>query len=181
METRVLVAYATKYGATAEIAQAIGETLRKAGMVVDVADVDAADAVITYDAVVLGSAVYAGHWRKEAVEFLEVQKAALADRPVWFFSSGPTSAGDPVEAMDGWRFPEGQQPLADQIGPRDIAVFGGCIDPDRLNLGEKLILKAVKAQTGDFRDWDAIDAWAAGIAKTLSKEVEAVEEPQATP
>lgn len=180
MENRVLVAYATKYGATAEIAQAIGETLRNAGMTVDVEDVDQADAATIYDAVVLGSAVYAGHWRKEAVEYLDVQKAALADRPVWLFSSGPTAEGDPVEAMDGWRFPEGQQPLADQIGPRDIAVFGGCIDPDKLNLGEKLILKAVKAQTGDFRNWDAIDAWAKGIAETLSEEVEAVEEPQAT-
>ena len=181
MEKRVLVAYATKYGATAEIAEAIGETLRKADMTVDVAEVEAAVAVATYDAVVLGSAVYAGHWRKEAVEFLDVEKTNLADRPVWFFSSGPTSEGDPIEAMDGWRFPEGQQPLADQIGPRDITVFGGCIDPDRLNLGEKLILKAVKAQTGDFRDWDAIDAWAAGIAETLAKEPEAVEELEATP
>lgn len=181
MEKRVLVAYATKYGATAEIAQAIGETLRKADMTVDVAEVEAAVAVPTYDAVVVGSAVYAGHWRKEAVEFLDVEKTNLADRPVWFFSSGPTSEGDPIEAMDGWRFPEDQQPLADLIGPKDITVFGGRIDPDKLNLGEKLILKAVKAQTGDFRDWDAINAWAAGIAETLSKMPEVVEEPVATP
>ena len=168
MDKRILVAYATKYGATAEIAQAIGETLRKTGATVDVAEVEAAVAVATYDAVVLGSAVYAGHWRKEAVEFLDVEKTNLADRPVWFFSSGPTSEGDPVVAMDGWRFPADQQPAADLIGPRDIAVFGGCIDPEKLNLGERLIIKAVKAQTGDFRDWDAIDAWAAGIAQTLT-------------
>ena len=180
MEKRVLVAYATKYGATAEIAQAIGDTLRKASLTVDVVEVDATAAVATYDAVVLGSAVYAGHWRKEAVEFLDVQKTNLADRPVWIFSSGPTSDGDPIEAMDGWRFPEAQQPLADLIGPKDITVFGGYIDPEKLNLGEKLILKAVKAQTGDFRNWDAIDAWAAGIAETLANMPEEVEEPVAT-
>ena len=134
MEKRVLVAYATKYGATAEIAQAIGDTLRKASLTVDVAEVDATAAVATYDAVVLGSAVYAGHWRKEAVEFLDVQKTNLADRPVWIFSSGPTSDGDPIEAMDGWRFPEAQQPLADFIGPKDITVFGGYIESLWLNV-----------------------------------------------
>lgn len=181
METRVLVAYATKYGATQEIAKAIGETLARAGLPVDVRDAGAVTQVADYSAVVLGSAVYAGHWRKEAVEFLEQQEAALAQRPVWIFSSGPTSEGDPVEVLDGWRFPEGQQPIADRIKPKDITVFGGCIDPGKLNLGEKLIIKAVKAQTGDFRDWDAIEAWAKGIAETLSTMPEEVEELVATP
>lgn len=180
MENKVLVAFATKYGATAEIAQAIGETLRKAGLLVDVLSAEAVRDLSPYSAVVLGSAVYAGSWRKEAVEFLETWQTALAARPVWLFSSGPTSEGDPVETLDGWRFPEAQQPIADKIGPKDIALFGGLIDPKRLNLGEKLILKAVKAQTGDFRNWDAINAWAKGIAATLSVEVEAADEPQAT-
>ena len=58
-----------------------------------------------YDAVVLGSAVYIGGWRKEAVKFLKDNEGALAERTVWVFSSGPAGEGDPVDLLDGWRFP----------------------------------------------------------------------------
>jgi len=167
MSGTVLVAYGTKYGATGEIAERIGETMRGADWQVTVAPVEQAGDPAQYGAVVLGSAVYAGAWRKEAVAFLEANEAALAQRPVWFFSSGPTGEGDPVALMDGWRFPEAQQPIADRIGPRDIAFFGGKIDTDKLNLAEKLLIKSLRAPVGDFRDWNAIDAWAAGIAQAL--------------
>ncbi len=169
MDDKVLVAYATKYGATAEIAGRLGQALQEAGLAVDVRPVDEVSDLTPYGAVVLGSAVYAGQWRKEAVTFLAANASALAERPVWLFSSGPTGAGEPVALLKGWRFPEAQQPIADRIRPRDIAVFGGQIDPEKLNLPEKLIVKAVKAPTGDFRDWRAIDAWAAAIADALQK------------
>jgi menaquinone-dependent protoporphyrinogen oxidase len=168
MTGRVLVAYGSKYGSTAEIAQAIAQVLQEKGFDVDVASADAAGSPVDYTATVLGSGVYAGMWRKEAIEFLESHEADLATRPVWLFSSGPTGEGDPVELLDGWRFPTAQQELADRISPRDVAVFHGCIDSDKLNLAEKLIVKAVKGQFGDFRDWDAIRQWAAGIATALS-------------
>ncbi|MCL4505492.1 MAG: flavodoxin domain-containing protein [Chloroflexi bacterium] len=94
MNNKVLVAYATKYGATAEIAEKIGQTLRSAGLQVDVVPANKVGNPGAYDAVVLGSAVYVGGWRKEAVAFLEANEAALKTRPVWFFSSGPTGEGD---------------------------------------------------------------------------------------
>lgn len=169
MTKKVLVAYATKYGATEGIAQAIGETLQEQGLDVDVVSADQVGDVQPYAAVVLGSAVYAGSWRKEAVALLEGQEAALAQRPVWLFSSGPTGEGDPVALMDGWRFPEAQQPIADRIGPRDIVFFHGAIDTEKLNLAERLLVKSLRAQVGDFRDWDAIRAWAAGIAAELDR------------
>jgi menaquinone-dependent protoporphyrinogen oxidase len=170
MDDRVLVAYATKYGATAEIAERIGQTLREAGLDATVRPADQVEDPTQYGAVVLGSAVYAGQWRKEAANFLQENEQALAARPVWLFSSGPTGEGDPVELMKGWRFPEGLQPTADRIAPRDIALFHGEIDMSELNLPEKLIVRALKAPAEDSRDWDEIAAWAQSIADTLQGE-----------
>ncbi len=137
MNNKVLVAYATKYGATAEIAERIGQTLRTSGIEVDVAPADQAGDPAGYSAVVLGSAVYAGSWRKEAAAYLEANEAALAGRPTWLFSSGPTGEGDAVELMKGWRFPEALQPIADRIQPRDIAFFHGEIDTQEAQPGRE--------------------------------------------
>ena len=168
MSEKILVAYATKYGATAEIAEAIGRALAEAGQSVDVLPVEQVRDLAPYSAVVLGSAVYAGNWRKEAATFLKEHEWELTERPVWLFSSGPSGEGDPVELMKGWRFPEAQRAVADRIGPRDIAFFHGKIDPKKLDLGERLIVKAITAPVGDYRDWEAISAWASDIARTVS-------------
>lgn len=167
---KILVAFGSKYGATAEIAEVIGQTLMDAGLQVDVIPAEQVQDPAPYAAVILGSAVYAGRWREEAVSFLEQHEALLRHRAVWLFSSGPTGEGDPVELMQGWRFPEAQRPLADRIGPRDIAFFHGLIDPDRLSLGERLLVRALRAPTGDFRDWEGICNWAGEIARALSEE-----------
>ena len=170
MNGRVLVAYATKYGATQEIAEAIGDVLRKAGVKADVLPAGRVTDVSSYRAAVLGSAVYVGQWRKEAVAFLETHEKALSDRPTWLFSSGPSGKGDPVQLMSGWKFPEAQKPIAERIHARDTALFHGSLDPEKLSLPEKLILKGIKAPTGDFRDWDAVRAWAQTIAEALKQQ-----------
>jgi len=167
MDTRVLVAYATKYGATTGIAEKIGQVILQAGMQTDVLPTDSVSDIASYKAIVLGSAVYVGQWRKEAVAFLEKNEKAMSKLPVWFFSSGPTGTGDPVQLMQGWRFPEAQQPIADRIQPRDTAFFHGVLDLTKLSLAEKLLIKGIKAPVGDFRDWDAITSWAAAIADAL--------------
>ena len=164
---RVLVAYATKYGATAEIAERIGEVLRQEGLQADVRPAAEVSDLSAYKAVVLGSAVYIGQWRKPAARFLMANEAELARKPVWLFSSGPTGKGDPTELTQGWRLPGKLQPIADRIGPRDVALFHGASDPDKLNLVEKWMLKNVKAPIGDFRDWELIAAWARAIAQEL--------------
>ena len=169
MDVQVLVVYATKYGATAEIAEKIGQVLGEAGLRADVLPADRVSDLTPYQAVVLGSAVYIGQWRKEAVKFLKANETVLAEKPMWLFSSGPTGEGDPVELAQGWRFPGKLQPIADRVRPRDVAIFHGAVDVGKLNLIEKWMLKNVKAPIGDFRDWDAITSWAAAIADALKK------------
>ena len=167
MDQKILLAYATKYGSTAEIVEKIGAVLRQAGLQTDVLPAGKVNDLASYKAVILGSAVYMGAWRKEAVNFLKTHEQALAGRAVWIFSSGPSGEGDPVKLTNGWRFPTALQPIADRIQPREIVLFHGNLDAKKLNFFEKWILNNVKAQTGDFRDWDAITAWASSIAKAL--------------
>jgi menaquinone-dependent protoporphyrinogen oxidase len=123
--------------------------------------------------VVLGSAVYMGQWRKEAARFLKANETALAGKPVWLFSSGPTNEGDVEELMAGWQLPGGLRPIADRIKPRNIATFHGAADVNKMNLFERWILKNVKSPVGDFRDWEAIAAWATAIVEELREEVSA--------
>jgi len=169
MNTRVLVAYASKYGATAEIAKQVGKVLSRAGLDADVLPVTSVAGLAPYEAVVLGSAVYAGQWRKEAADFLTSNELALGRLPLWLFSSGPTGKGDPRELMKGWQFPAALQPVVDRLQPRDLGLFHGTLDPRKLNLAEKLIIKGVKAPVGDYRDWESVDRWATGIAQALKQ------------
>ena len=170
MDDRVLVTYSSKHGATAGIAEKIGEVLREEGLAVDIEPVNGVSDLAPYDAVVLGSAVYVGRWRKEAAKFLRDREEELSGRPVWLFSSGPTGEGDPVETMNGWRFPENLKDVADRIGPQDMAVFLGAINLGALNLIERAAIRKVGAPVGDFRDWDAITEWAKSIAAYVCKE-----------
>jgi menaquinone-dependent protoporphyrinogen oxidase len=169
MDGQVLVAYATKYGATAEIAEKIGQVLRGAGLDADVLPVDRVGDLPSYKAVILGSAAYVGSWRKQAAAFLKANEKVLAGQLVWLFSSGPTGEGDPLELTQGWRLPKALQPIADRIQPRDIALFHGAVFREKLSLIEKWMIKMVNAPAGDFRDWEAIAAWATAIAETVQK------------
>lgn len=167
---RTLIAYASRYGSTREIAEAIGEVLDRRGVAADVRPAAEVAKLEGYDAVVLGSALYGGGWLDDAVEFLESFQEELARRSVWLFSSGPTEAGDPVAALGGWRFPEELAPLAGAIGARDTALFAGRIDPDQLSMQDWLINRSMRGAGGDFRDFAQIRTWAANVAHALSDE-----------
>ncbi len=168
MAGKLLVTYASKYGATQEIAEKMGEVLRQEGFQVDISRVNGVRDLSAYQAVILGSAVYIGKWQKEAVLFLQDNEKSLAELPVWLFSSGPTGDGDPAELLEGWRLPAELQPVAGRIHPRDIAVFGGYINPGKINFIEKSAIKnLVKKPFGDFRDWDNIINWTTQVAAEL--------------
>jgi menaquinone-dependent protoporphyrinogen oxidase len=172
MGNKVLVAFASKYGKTAEIAQRIGEVLTEAGLQNDVYPANRVKKSTDYQAVVLGSAVCIGMWRREAASFLKANEMDLAQKPCWFFSSGPTGEGDLEELLDGWKFPSGLRPAADRIQPRDIVVFRGAVDLQKLNGLERWMMSRVQAAEGDFRDWENIVAWAKGIAEEILLEKE---------
>ena len=169
MAKKVLVAYGSKYGGTREIAEKIGEVLKQDNLEVDVLSGDRIGDPAQYDVFVIGSGVYAGMWRKEAVNFVINNEKLLADKPVWIFSSGPTGEGDVKELMSGWEYPGKIRPAVESIKPRDITAFHGVVYPEKLTLLHKLMLKMVKAPSGDFRNWDTITDWAKSIATELKK------------
>lgn len=164
----ILVAYASKHGATKGIAERIAQTLRDRGSETDVVPIDGVEHLGTYDAAVLGSAVYYGSWMKEAVEFVRRNRVVLSERPVWLFSSGPLG----TEVHDTEEQPEELSELQAAIGARGHRLFFGALDPHTLSFPERMVVKAVRAPQGDFRDWDAIAAWATEIAGTLAPGVE---------
>ncbi len=156
----VLVACASKHGATAEIATALARDLCAHRLDVDVRSAEEVDGVGEYDAAVLGSAVYMGRWLPAAIAVVELYADELAKRPVWLFSSGPlgdTPSVDPKEIAE----------FQAAIHPRGHRTFVGSLDRHDLSFTERMIVKAVKAPDGDFRDWDDINTWAESIAQAL--------------
>jgi menaquinone-dependent protoporphyrinogen oxidase len=163
--TRVLVAYGTKNGATAEIAEAIGEALRQAGLAADVQLAKKVRDVTPYQAVIIGSSLYAGTWRRGPVRLLRKYRRLLAERSVWVFHSGPLPAeeggGIAPEDMEQ-PLPKSVAELATEIGAHDVVTFGGYLGPETPGFIAKAMYR--NGRGGDFRDFDRIRAWATGIA-----------------
>jgi menaquinone-dependent protoporphyrinogen oxidase len=161
MEMRILVAHASRHGATRVIATVVARVLERAGHAVDVLHVGEVGHLAEYDAVVVGSAVYHRHWLEEATTFVRTNREVLATRPVWLFSSGPLGSTPAVAPVE---LPELQR----TVGPRGHAVFPGALEVDRLSRRERLLRRLPRARRalpeGDFRDWDEIDRWAQDVA-----------------
>lgn len=161
---RVLVTAASKHGATSEIAAMIGSVLSAHGLDVTVQPPEKVDAIGDYQAVILGSGVYAGRWLGPAKTFVERHRDALSHMPVWLFSSGPV--GDPPKP-DG--DPADATALILATNARGHRVFAGRLDPSELNVAEKMVIKVVRAPSGDYRVVHEIQAWAEEIAQELSR------------
>jgi menaquinone-dependent protoporphyrinogen oxidase len=162
--SRILVAYASKHGATAEIAEAVADELRKADHEVDCSSAGDVGDVRTYDAVVVGSAVYMKRWRPEARHLLKRNSKALAERPLWIFSSGP--CGEKPDSS--WSEPPGIIKQADRLDVRAHTVFGGRLPVEPRNFMERAMVQNCPPEHRDLRDWDEIRAWARDIGNALS-------------
>jgi menaquinone-dependent protoporphyrinogen oxidase len=160
---KILIAFASRHGSTREIAQELAQELRVAGHSVRVRPIDEVTDIEQYDAAIIGSAVYMGNWLPEARRFVDEHRAHLAGMPIWLFSSGPLGADDPQPKGD----PAHIDALMQATQAHGHRVFIGKLDRSGLGPAERLLARVVKAPKGDFRDWDAIRAWAREIAMAL--------------
>lgn len=189
--TKVLVVYASRHGATRGIAERIGDVLRSEGLEADVAPADEVAGVGRADAVVVGSGVYMGSWLKEALDFIKRNEVTLADLPLWLFSSGPIPGSSKDKGPSGDLLEDALGPkdgpgsggrkkileITAATNPRDHRVFLGAFDPNDppKAITERFVRMMPAAKNilppGDFRDWDAIEAWAHEIAAELASPV----------
>ena len=169
---KVLVSAASRHGATSEVAEESARGLREAlnvrggegrdGVAVEVRPPEEMNSIEDYDAVVLGSAVYAGHWLEGARELAEHHACGLSERPTWLFSVGPI--GDPPKPEED---PVDVAGILEATKARGHRVFAGNLDRGKLGFAEKAIVLALWAPAGDFREWVAIRAWAKDIGAAL--------------
>jgi menaquinone-dependent protoporphyrinogen oxidase len=160
----VLVAVASRHGATQEIAEEIGKVIHQGGFAVDVVKLTGSSGYgplpdpAQYDAVVIGSAIYMGRWLGPARDFVANNIEVLTAKPVWAFSSGPIG-----EAKDA-----ASAGAADQVTPVDQRTFGGRLERDGLGFAERALVTVMRTADEDDRDWPEIRSWAEGIARTLT-------------
>jgi menaquinone-dependent protoporphyrinogen oxidase len=165
---KVLVAVASRHAATTEIAEVIGAELRASLAEVDpTAQVDVrgigtiAD-LEEYDAVLVGSAIYLGRWLKSARHFVAAHAGTLRRRPVWLFSSGPV--GEPLAPQ---LEPPELRALTLTCGANEHRLFAGRLRSADLQVGERVAVRAVHAEEGDYRDWEDIRDWGRQVADEL--------------
>jgi menaquinone-dependent protoporphyrinogen oxidase len=161
----VLVTYASKQGATGRLAERVAEVLRDRGLAVEVQPLKAVTDPTQYEAFVIGSAVYLGSWLKDATSFVERNQPVLAERPVWLFSRGPLGeAGVSPELAR----------IATAVHVREHRVFAGAPGRMKFDVPDLLVWGLPRngrlLMEGDFRDWPAVEAWAASIADQLESE-----------
>jgi menaquinone-dependent protoporphyrinogen oxidase len=162
----VLVAYASKRGSTAEIAETIAATLRREGLGVCLERAEDVSSLERYDAVVLGSAVYMKRWRGDARHFLKKHRKALRQTPFWAFSSGPVG-GDLSKDNPDWAEPPTIAAKVEELGGREHVVFGGCLPAEPKSFIERAMVEECPRELRDRRDWAEIRAWAQAIANAL--------------
>jgi menaquinone-dependent protoporphyrinogen oxidase len=153
----ILVAYASKKGSTAEIAQAIGKELQTSGHTADVIEIAKGASPAGHDAIVIGGPMYMG--KIDSVgKFVKRHSPELARVPVAGFVVCLAAAAKDPEGI-AWAEKALQRAL-DPLKPVAVTVFAGRLDPEKLSWFQRWITKKVNSPVGDFRDWTAIAAWA---------------------
>lgn len=164
--THVLVAYGSKRGGTAEIAEWIGTALREAGVGVEVSPAHVVRSLAGYDAVILGGSLYAGRWHRDARRFARRFARELRDRPVWLFCSGPLDRSAEQAVPPAIPGVGAVAKIAGRLDARGHALFGGRLAPDARGFPASSMAKKL---AGDYRNPDQVRTWAVGIAAELGR------------
>jgi len=165
VKDKILVAYASRAGSTGEVAEAIGKVLCEGGAAVDVRLAKDVTDVSPYRAIVVGSAIYMGQWMSEAAKFVEMHREALSQIPVAYFAVCLTQKDDTEENRR--TVAAYLDPVREVVQPVDVGLFAGRLDCSKLSFLYRLIAKVMGSPEGDFRDWEAIRAWAANVRGRL--------------
>jgi menaquinone-dependent protoporphyrinogen oxidase len=144
----------------------LADVLRRYGLDVDVAQPEHIKDLYRYDGFVLGSAIYRGKWKQEALDLIEEHSEVIAASPCWLFSSGPIMENEPSEPFR----PDEEAKLMAATGAREHRLFGGKLDIDELSFTERWLARWVKAKSGDARPWVEIEEWAIRIAAELTSD-----------
>lgn len=170
MHGKVLVTYASQGGAAAGVAEAIGKVLSANNTPVEVLPIRDVRDLASYHAVVIGSAVHSGQWMPEAMAFVERNESKLRQMPTAIFQVCMMLAAKNESyrnMVPGWL-----APLRSRLRPVAEASFAGALWPDRYSklsekLGLRIFLGTIQLKPGDYRDWDAIRAWAERIRPSI--------------
>jgi len=161
----VLVTYGSKRGGTAGLAEMLGDRLRDEGLAAEVVAAREVRDVDAYDAVVIGGALYANRWHRDARRFVKRQTGHLRQRATYLFSSGPLDDSATQREIPPVK---GVQTLIERVGARGHMTFGGRLSPDAKGFPAKAM---AKKRSGDWRDHDHVRTWARQLASELRAEV----------
>jgi menaquinone-dependent protoporphyrinogen oxidase len=162
---RILIAYASRTGSTAEIARAVAKELEAMGFGVVVGEIDTVSSISGFDAVVIGTPVYMGNPGKSVGKFVTRFREGLGNVPVAAFAVGMAPVDSKVGSVDIVR--ENLQKSLHPLRAVATTVFAGRLDPDRMSFMDRIMTRLMGVQTGDFRDWDAIALWARNLPAVL--------------
>lgn len=170
IQRKILIAYASRCGSTGEVADTIGRTLCGTGVSTEVRLVEDLNDLSPYQAVILGSAVRVGKWLPEAAAFVKKHRDALSRMPVAYFVVCMTMKDDTLEnRRKASAFLDPVRKLAPRVKPVGTGLFAGATDFRKLSFVQRSILKSKGIPDGDFRNWDAIRAWAVNLRPAISK------------
>jgi len=158
---RVLVTWSSKRGGTEGIGHTVGEELQTHGFEIVESSIDKVDRLESFDAIIVGGALYAGRWPRAARSFVNHHLKQLRKVPVWFFSSGPLD-----DSADRELIPATAQvaDLAERIGAKSHVTFGGRLTPDAKGFPASAMAKKT---SGDWRNQEKIRAWADEVAAAI--------------
>ena len=170
---KVLIAFASQFGSTGEVAEAIGDVLCQQDCAVDIKWIRDVNQVDTYDAVIVGSAIQYDKWMPEAVDFVKTNQKALSSVPVAYFFTCLTLAKKNAKTeQQALVYADKLRAISSQVVPVSVHGFAGVVDFSKMSFLTRMMLKAITTingvREGDYRDWDAIHSWAHSVYFKLS-------------